>query len=91
MSELIQKEKARQDIMLGLAEIAVDSIMVVINKEKIMTHNQSLVNLREFVQDELELWELMNKGYKPMGNSNIELLKENIKALDEMIERYKNV
>ncbi len=33
----------------------------------------------------------MNCGYKPMGNSNIEPLKENIKALDEMIEGYKNV
>lgn len=103
ISKIIQKEEDRQKEFLGGCGIAKlnpykkDDYVILCGRDKERcheciqgqkTHKQSLINLKEYMEGELCLWECMNKGLEPIGSSNIEQIKEDIKELTKMIERY---
>lgn len=87
ISKIIQKEKERQK------EIIEISIPGHHRHLKRMMHKQSLINLKEYMEEELKDVEWLFRFYNPKGSTNrirekIEELKEDIKELTKMIEAY---
>ncbi len=78
ISKIIQKEKERQDRYLKIAKY--DSRPVNEIQGKIITHNQSLINLKEHLEEDII--------FKLEHHSSILQMKEDIQELNKMIEKY---
>lgn len=81
ISKIIQKEKERQEILRTGPQDETD-----VDFQEF--HKQSLINLKEYLEERLEMWEFANKTVKPIGNSEIIIIKEDIQELNKMIEKY---
>jgi hypothetical protein len=102
ISKIIQKEKERQDKIIKehtafMGDCPEDSQPFQYNNPVKETHKQSLKNLKEYIKGVLEeLWKIYNyyDTFGDLKNASIifdkmKQLKEDIKELNSMIERYK--
>ena len=84
ISKIFQKEKDRQVIILN------DKDKASLSSEW-KQHKQSLINLKEYLEEELEFWNSLNINDEVSFDINIIRilqLKEDIQELNKMIERY---
>ncbi|MHA1737894.1 MAG: hypothetical protein ACTSWD_04855 [Candidatus Heimdallarchaeota archaeon] len=90
MSKIIQKEKERQEDFIRFLESEThepfgtkNKVNTIVFQSKINCHKQSLINLKEYLEEDLRMEELGS-------DERTYQLKEDIKALEEIIARYEN-
>ena len=95
VSTIIQKEKERQEFLIGCFERS-DALGKGIFHGIHRVHQQSLINLKEHMEHVLAntsgIWGLDGNFQKSIDyqyNKFIESLEEDIEELNKMIERYK--
>lgn len=89
VSKLMQKEKERQKVLLNIQSGARTTDCPIVNTQicmRIAEHKQSLINLKEYIE------ELVNKLEKMGGCTNSDwawkIESEDIRELSKIIKRY---
>lgn len=84
ISKIIQKEKDRQKEILESIHNGIRAY----DKVWIEFHKQSLINLKEYLEEELEYWRPVFQKHNYIHAPRFTQLKEDIKELNKMIEKY---
>lgn len=91
ISKIIQKEKERQEGHLRIEQGRVTLFQWNANKYELLSHKQSLINLKEYMEEEY-IFLTDGNDVSILQNwiiQKVKIIQEDIKELTKMIEAYK--
>lgn len=91
-SKIIQKEKERQEDYFEIRKEIKENCRTLARpawiEGHIKSHKQSLMNLKEYMEEEVEICKVAHYQGHYTGVNHLNQIKEDIKELSKMIERY---